>query len=139
MFNNNTTLSQEIQEAQEAGVRALNSLRKAQRCLDSARNWGMLDIFGGGMITTLLKHSRMDDAQQCVQQAQWDLRRFSQELSDVHLPQIELNGFASFADIFFDGLWADLFVQQKINAARRQLEEASRRVEDILYQLRQMQ
>ena len=139
MFNNTTTLSQEIQEAQEAGVRALNSLRKAQRCLDSARNWGMLDIFGGGMITTLLKHSRMDDAQQCVQQAQWDLRRFSQELSDVHLPQIELNGFASFADIFFDGLWADLFVQQKINAARRQLEEASRRVEDILYQLRQMQ
>ena len=77
--------------------------------------------------------------QQCVQQAQWDLRRFSQELSDVHLPQIELNGFASFADIFFDGLWADLFVQQKINAARRQLEEASCRVEDILYQLRQMQ
>ena len=38
----------EIQEAREAGARALNSLRKAQECLDGARNWGILDMFGGG-------------------------------------------------------------------------------------------
>ena len=42
----------ERREAIEAGQRALNSLRAAQKELESARNWGLVDLFGGGFISS---------------------------------------------------------------------------------------
>ena len=48
----------EKREAMEAGNRALHSLREAQANLDSARNWGLWDMFGGGTITSLIKALR---------------------------------------------------------------------------------
>lgn len=128
----------ELREAREAGARALNSLREAKQHMDSARGWGLLDIFGGGMLTTMIKHSKMDNAKDCIRRAQWDLQAFSQELRDVNLEGVELDGFSSFADYFFDGFLADMMVQSRINRAREQLDVAIRRVEDILRQLREM-
>ena len=44
-MNNNVI---EIKEAIAAGERALSSLYVAQEKLNSARGWGMFDLFGGG-------------------------------------------------------------------------------------------
>ena len=44
----------EKREAMEAGNRALHSLREAQANLDSARNTGSRDIFGGGTFSRLI-------------------------------------------------------------------------------------
>ena len=55
-------IEKEKREAIEAGRRALNSLRTAKENLNSAKNWGLVDMFGGGFFTTLLKHSKMDQA-----------------------------------------------------------------------------
>ena len=52
-------IEKEKREAIEAGRRALNSLRTAKENLNSAKNWGLVDMFGGGFFTTLLKHSKM--------------------------------------------------------------------------------
>ncbi|MDO4650243.1 MAG: hypothetical protein Q4B26_16510 [Eubacteriales bacterium] len=43
----------ERREAIEAGKRALGSLRSARNNLDSAKNWGLWDMFGGGFISTV--------------------------------------------------------------------------------------
>ena len=129
---------QEIREAREAGARALNSLRQAEASLDSARNWGLLDIFGGGFFSTMIKHGKMDDARRYIQQAQYDLQAFSRELMDVDMPSVDLGGFATFADYFFDGFIADFMVQQKINDARDKIAQAISRVEEILRELREM-
>jgi hypothetical protein len=43
--------------------------------------------------------------------------------------------FLSFADFFFDGFVADWLVQDRINEARRQVENAIRRVQEIIRQL----
>ena len=96
----NETMKQEVREARAAGIRALNSLRQAQRCLDSARGWGVLDILGGGLITNLVKHSKLSDAQRCIDQAQYDLDAFRRELADVNLPYAEIDGVLTFADFF---------------------------------------
>lgn len=48
----------EIKEAKEAGNRALTSLHSAQDMLKSAGNWGLLDMFGGGLISGMAKHSK---------------------------------------------------------------------------------
>ena len=129
----------EIREAIESGARALNSLRQAQEHLEGARGWGMLDMVGGGFLSTMLKQNKMEKAQSCIQQAQDDLRCFSRELQDVDMPSVELGGFITFADYFFDGFLADFMVQQKINQAREQVAQAIDRVEAILRELRAMQ
>lgn len=128
-------------EAIQAGERALVSLREAQNQLNSAKNWGVVDLLGGGLITNIVKHSKMGNASQCLEQAKRDLQGFSRELEDVNISQmLNLNtmDFLSFADFFFDGLVADWLMQDRINDARRQVENAIMRVEEILRQLRMM-
>ena len=115
--------------------RRLSLTAFARRALDSARGWGVFDMLGGGMLSTLVKHSKLDDARHYLDQAEYDLDVFRRELADVRLPDVQIEGFLTFADIFFDGLLADLLVQRRINDARRRIDEASRRVEDILRRL----
>lgn len=78
-------LEKERREAIAAGNRALNSLRAAQNNLNSAKNWGLWDMFGGGFISTMVKHSKMDQAKENMEQAKYDLRNFSRELNDVNM------------------------------------------------------
>ena len=128
----------EKQEAIDAGHKALKSLRKAQENLDSAKGWGIFDMLGGGFLSTMVKHSKVDQAKENMEQAKYDLRSFSKELNDVNIAcnlNIETGDFLSFADWFFDGLIVDWMMQDRINQASQQVEEAIRRVEDILRQL----
>ena len=95
-------------------------------------------MFGGGFISTMVKHSKMDQAKQNMEEARNDLRNFSRELNDVNMTchlDIETGDFLSFADWFFDGFVVDWMVQDRINQASRQVAEAIRRVEGILRQL----
>ena len=127
-------IEKEKREAIEAGRRALNSLSAAKENLNSAKNWGLVDMFGGGFFSTMLKHSKMD-------QAKYDLRNFSRELNDVNMAcdlHIDTGAFLSFADYFFDGFVVDWMVQDRINTAKRQVEEAIRRTESIVNQLQRM-
>ena len=43
-------IEKEKREAIEAGRRALNSLQAAKENLNSAKNWGLVDMFGGGFL-----------------------------------------------------------------------------------------
>lgn len=132
------TLKKDMQEAINAGERALYSLRKAQDCLKSAKNWGLWDMFGGGFISSMIKHSKMNDASSYIEDARNDLRVFQRELRDVNTNlEIGLNigDFLTFADFFFDGIIADYMVQSKINNARNQVDEAIERVESLLVKL----
>jgi hypothetical protein len=131
-------VEKEKREAVDAGYRALQSLRSAQAELNSAKNWGLVDLLGGGLISGLVKHSKMDNAQRYMEQAKYDLSNFSRELNDVNMAcnlNIDVGDFLSFADFFFDGFVADWLVQDRINEARRQVEDAIRRVQEIIRQL----
>ena len=48
----NVDYRREIREAMQAGQEALNYLNQAKDCLNSAGNWGIVDMLGGGMLTT---------------------------------------------------------------------------------------
>ena len=96
----------EINEAIRAGERALGSLREAQRQLNSAGNWGLLDIFGGNTVSGLMKHMKVNNASRCVEDARRDLAAFRDELGDIRDIEdlhIDIDGFLTFADFFFDG------------------------------------
>ena len=120
---------------------ARTRLLTAQEKMGSARNWGIVDLLGGGLITNLIKHNRMGGAMREVEQIQPLLRQLSKELNEISLPDdadMDIGDFAVFADFFFDGLLADLYVQSKIRAFQRRLEEILNtlaRVDDALHKL----
>jgi hypothetical protein len=131
-------IEREKREAVEAGYRALQSLNNAKAELNSAKNWGLVDLFGGGTITGLIKYSKMNNAQRYMEQAKYDLSRFGKELNDVNMVcdlNMDVGGFLTFADFFFDGVVADWLVQDRINEARRQVDEAIWRVQEIISRL----
>lgn len=141
MEDTNYLRGKEIREAVQAGQEALDYLNRARDCLDSAGNWGLLDMFGGGLLSTFVKHSKMNDAEELVQQARSALKRFQRELMDVDTISefhIETGDFLSFADYFFDGLIADWLVQSRISDAKRQVDNAIQKVNYIMNQLRRM-
>ncbi len=128
----------EIREAIAVGENALDSLRKAYDELGSARGWGLLDLFGGGLISSLIKHFKIDDAQRYLEDAKYWLEAFQDELGDIRdlrYMDISVDGFLTFADFFFDGFLADILVQSRIAEARTTLEDAIVRVEGILNRL----
>lgn len=61
----NEMMKREMQEAVQAGERALQSLYAARDKLGSARNWGIFDMLGGGFISDFVKHSKMN-GRSCV-------------------------------------------------------------------------
>jgi len=115
----------EIDEAISVGNEVIKSLNQALVSLGSARNFGIWDMLGGGFISGLLKHSKINEANKELEYTRHLLDRFRKEVSDVHIVtdiQIDIGGFARFADYFFDGLISDWYVQSKINENRQKVE-----------------
>ena len=124
----------ELEEAIEAADEALECLGEVRDKLHSAGNWGIMDMLGGGMLTTLVKHSRMADAQTAMAAVGAALSRLGSELQDVmdvtnlHL---EDNLLLTYADFFHDGLFADWLMQNKIGRAQDRVEEITREVQSV--------
>ncbi len=137
--NMNEFMKQEMQEAIAAGEQALGSLYQVREKLSSAKNWGLLDMFGGGGFTSFIKHTKLKDASGLMEQAKKNLQVFQRELRDVSVNlnlNMNIGGFLTFADFFFDGLVADYLVQSKISDAKQQVEDAIYQVENIVKQLK---
>ena len=129
----------EIREAIQVGERALYSLREAQTKLKKATDWGLFDIFGGDMFSGIMKHSRMNEAKQCIEAANRDLQIFQRELNDVNMNfnlQIDVSGLLTVFDFLFDSLIADVMVQSKLNKAKEAIDRAIPQVEMALSRLK---
>ena len=59
----------EIEEAIAAADEALYHLNIAKKNLKSAGNWGLYDMFGGGVISGLIKHGKMESAEEEIELA----------------------------------------------------------------------
>lgn len=130
----------EVDEALSAGGRAEIYLGEVLNSLDSAGDWGVWDMLGGGLISTMAKHEHMDDARAGLPRAQRALSDFRTELADVgelHLPALEVGSFATVADYVFDGLFVDLYVQSGIRRTQEGVSEVHVKVLAALRQLRQ--
>ena len=131
----------EIREAISAGNAALSTAESILNSLGSADSWATWDLFGGGLISDLAKHSHLDDAQGMVEHLQVQLRRFKTELADVTIHadlQVSIDGFLRFADYFFDGLFADWAVKDQIYQSQRRVEQTASQIESVLHRLNTM-
>jgi chromosome segregation ATPase len=117
----------EISEAIIAGNDVISGLEQVIESLGSAEGWGTWDMLGGGLISTAIKHSRIDDARMGVNDVQTKMSQFKRELADVRKNaelQIEIGELETFADFFFDNLIVDWVVQSKIVDSLEQSKQA---------------
>lgn len=131
----------ELREAISAGNAALATTQQILSGLDDAEGWGTWDLLGGGLVADFVKHSHLDEAQRAVERLQSQLRRFRTELADVTIRadmQVNVDGFLRFADYFFDGLFADWAVLDKISQSKDQMQNTKQKIESVLSRLKAM-
>jgi hypothetical protein len=129
----------ELEEAHAAGASALAALVSAHRVVQAADAWSGYDTFGGGgLLSSAIKHQRLDEARGALQLAGEALERLTRELDDLHLPAVRLgrfDGLTRGVDIWFDNIFTDLAVRSEIKRCRAEVENAIGRVEDVLSSL----
>ena len=119
---------------------AAYQLERAQDKLDSARGWGVWDMLGGGLISTLVKHGKTDDANECICQAARLMERVQRLLPDMDVGRapVDVGGFGRVADVLFDGFFTDLYMQGRINDQREAVGEMLSRVRRVERELTRM-
>ena len=131
----------ELREAASAGNAALSTAKQVLGSLDSAEGWGTWDLLGGGLLADMAKHSHLDEAQGAIERLQSQLRRFKTELADVTIHvdmQVNVDGFLRFADYFFDGLFVDWAVMDKISQSQSQVQSIKNQIDSVLSRLNSM-
>lgn len=131
----------ELREAISAGNSARSTAESVLSSLDSAEGWGTWDLLGGGLLADMAKHSHLDEAQGAIERLQSQLRRFKTELADVTIHadmQVNVDGFLRFADYFFDGLFADWAVMDKISQSKSQVQSTKNQIDSVLSRLNSM-
>ncbi|MBQ7983993.1 MAG: hypothetical protein IJ302_10495 [Clostridia bacterium] len=125
----------EINEAITEGEYAYSAADSVCESLSQAEDLGQWDVFGGGMLVDMAKHDCIDEAQDHIDTLQVQLRRFHTELADVTLHEsisIDIDSFDRTADFWFDGLFCDLSILDKITAALHQAQSVRSRIREVL-------
>lgn len=121
----------EINDVQLIINQLLPLIDEAESKFTSARNWGFLDILGGGFLVDLVKHTKLSSASTTMNQINYLLRDLQRELKEVVIPtdfSMNTGTFSTFADFVFDGVLADVYMQSKIMTSIEQIKELRRRL-----------
>src|SRR6056297_890198 len=126
----------ELVEAIDAGEIVLQELNEAKKAFDSAANWGIFDMVGGGLLATMAKHNKINEGKRILNSVSNSLKDFNRELKDVDQSKfvdmnIDLSEFLTFADYFFDGIFADFTVQSRINNVKSKIATGIREIQRI--------
>lgn len=133
---------QKITEAKKVAQRTLDLLDQAGRELKSARNWGIYDMLGGKMLSSLIKHSKVGKAESLLRAVQDNLHQLQKKLGDVNVeldPALRVSEFEAFIDIAFDNIISDWFVQSKIKGSLRDVERLQMEVRRIVTRLERLE
>lgn len=127
----------EIAEAIASGKLAKAALKTVINKMQSASNWGLFDMFGGGFIVSAVKHSKINQSKQKVEKVNILIEKFNREISDISSPintdlKIKISGFKKFADYFFDGLIFDWLVQSKIRKSLKAYTDTEKEISRII-------
>lgn len=92
-------------------------VEEAENQLKSARNWSFIDVLGGGFFTNAIKHYKLGKAGNIMEDVNDLMQRLSVQLGNINIPadyRMQMGGFLTFADFFFDGVFVDVYMTSKI-------------------------
>lgn len=125
----------QISQALNLTDQLISCLDDAERQLSSARNWGFLDVLGGGFIVDLIKHSKLNNAKYSMERVNYLMQELQRVLGSIAIPndyRMEIGGFSTFADFFFDCGIIDVYMTAKIMNSLNDV----RRLKDKCYDLK---
>lgn len=124
-MNDLPSLRRQADCAIAAGREAHRYARAALEALRRAKGWGVYDMLGGGLVSGLIKHGKMDEAQRQIDGLRRALARFRQAADGLRIfcdASAELSGFWRAADLLWDGPLSDFLALRRIDQAQRSLE-----------------
>ena len=130
-----------MHDAQQVAADADAALAQARDRLGSASSWSTYDTyFGGGMVASVVKHQRMDEAAQAAAEADRRLAALRTELVDVArleptAQQLVISAGLKVTDILFNNIFTDLAVGHQIRQAQQTVDNSAQLVGDIRTQL----
>ena len=125
----------QINQAINLTDQLISELDQAERQLSSARNWGFLDVLGGGFIVDLIKHSKLNNAKISMDRVNYLLQELKRVLGGISMPgdySMNVGGIATFADFFFDSGIVDVYMTAKIMSSLNEV----RNLKNRCYELR---
>ena len=131
----------EMEEAIAAGEKVTASADIILTYLDKADGWSTADFFLDSFLVDVAKHDNIDKATTEIGRMQTYLRQFKSELADVTIERnisISIDGFVTFADYFWDGIFSNLAVRDKIHSARNQVSDVKHKTRNTINMLIQL-
>jgi hypothetical protein len=127
----------ELDEAIDIGLEILGDLQALTTALHYASNVGVVDLLGGKLFVTMIKHGYIDDARLVAAVLQEKLLRFDRALGNiahdvVPAGDVEMGAIVHFSDFFLDGLLFDSIAQSKIFRARQTVESTYAYIEQMV-------
>lgn len=124
----------ELREAKAAAEAVIGKIDQAIKQLNSASNWGILDLLGGDFIPSLIKRSKIGKANDILNDLPKSLEILNKELSDVDLslPSGVPNRLSDeLFDTIFDNIFTDFRVQGEIKENLLALKELRHAIGEI--------
>lgn len=121
--------------------RLIPLVEEAESHFKSARNWSVLDVLGGGFIVDLIKHSKLNKATDSMNEIDFLMRQLRTELGSIEAPndyRMNVGGFLTFADFFFDGIFADAYMASKIMSSLDEVQKLKNKLYALKSQLEQI-
>ena len=107
----------ELKEARSAADISIAKIDCGLSQLESASSWGIFDILGGGLFSSLVKRNKIGQANLSLEEISASLKSLNKELSDldISLPDAIPDRLSDeLFDLVFDNIFTDIRVQGEI-------------------------
>jgi hypothetical protein len=127
----------EMNQAMQAADAARQALSVVEDRLGSASGWNTYDtFFGGGMLATAMEHSRLDDAAAAAAEADRRMAVLRTDLTKLDQvaetsPMITLSSATRFVDLFFNNIFTDLAVRDRIQQGQQNVAQSLQMVSAV--------
>lgn len=131
---------QELSDAIDAGEHAYYSLQDTLKALEKASNWSTADMPGGGLVTSFMQNSHLDDAKASLHRTERRIRQFQDELIDIEQHEnadLHIGNFFKITDYFYDELIVDWVVHSKISKATKTVIKVQEEVSEFVNVLKE--
>lgn len=130
----------EIDEAIRVARNVLGTIGSATQHLESAEDWATFDIWSrGGIFSHMAKYDHIDSAQADFNRLSYQLKDLNKELADIQfievMPSLGIDSTTRMFDFWFDNIFTDLNVRDKIRADKEEVSRLRIRISDIIAQL----
>lgn len=133
-----------LNEAKRLSNDIIKLTNKAIKRLNSAGRWGLIDIIGGGKVTSAVKRHKIGKYRDFLEEIERETRKLNGHLILLNIRgprgplSVNTGILGHLIDIFADNFILDIFVQRDISKTKKQLKSFKKEIQSIQKQLNKL-